>query len=385
MQKIKKIIAKIKNWLTDHYHILFKSAAENHLRIQELAKNADGTYQLTVKFGSYSELKNYQKKMRRLTVSLSSAMAMVIVAFIVAPYVMNPSRSSAANFLWSQSSWSGTAAATSTTNKTTWTGYVSKDVNINATAVTTADHTANTLSLTLPTAATTGEAKVIDVGHDSTFAANLAANPNAGFYTDASGNLTLKRLDGANCTNADQCVSAFCSSIGNVCGHVTIVWLTTTTTSGALGGRSGADAICAADAGRPDATNIKAFLSASPTDTIASMAGTSYPAATPIFWYKKTPVTFTLLANNWADMLDGSIINAGSATGFISSYIYSFSTSTGTLAGSICGTYNCSCGTASAGNGYTFNNANTDASWIATIKTNSCVQTSSKIMCIGTF
>ncbi|KKQ45804.1 MAG: RCC1 repeat-containing protein, partial [Candidatus Moranbacteria bacterium GW2011_GWC2_37_8] len=84
---------------------LFKSAAVNHLRIQELMKNPDGTYQLTVKFGSYSELKNYQKKLRRLTVSLSSAVAMVAVAVIVAPYVMNPNRSSAANYSWVQASW----------------------------------------------------------------------------------------------------------------------------------------------------------------------------------------------------------------------------------------------------------------------------------------
>ncbi|KKQ44420.1 MAG: hypothetical protein US63_C0027G0001, partial [Candidatus Moranbacteria bacterium GW2011_GWC2_37_8] len=51
--KIKLFLSKIKTWITDHYHILFKSAAVNHLRIQELMKNPDGTYQLTVKFGSY--------------------------------------------------------------------------------------------------------------------------------------------------------------------------------------------------------------------------------------------------------------------------------------------------------------------------------------------
>ncbi|NTW26982.1 MAG: hypothetical protein HGA36_01525 [Candidatus Moranbacteria bacterium] len=130
-EKLLVFITKIKAKAVDHYHILFKSAAENHLRIQELIKNSDGTYQLTVKFGSYSELKNYQKKMRRLTVSLSSAMAMVIVAFIVAPYIMNPSRSSAANFLWSQTSWDSSATSAATISRAAaGTTFQSMDANI---------------------------------------------------------------------------------------------------------------------------------------------------------------------------------------------------------------------------------------------------------------
>ncbi|EKE25344.1 MAG: hypothetical protein ACD_5C00203G0001, partial [uncultured bacterium] len=44
---MKNFLNKIKTWLFDRYHILFKSAAVNHLRIQEILKSPDGTYDLT--------------------------------------------------------------------------------------------------------------------------------------------------------------------------------------------------------------------------------------------------------------------------------------------------------------------------------------------------
>ena len=196
--KIEKIsrVKKIESFFQDRYHLLFKGAAENHLRIQNALKNPDGTYQLTIKFDSYTDLKKYQKKLRRMTVSLSGAMAMMIVAVIVAPYVMNPNKSAAANFIWIQNSWAGTAGATAAT-KSGWTGYASKDASITAGA---------TVSLTQSTPSLTGDGTT-DYG-------GLASTPPAGFFVDVSDannkKLALKKVIGAACSAAGECVSGNC-------------------------------------------------------------------------------------------------------------------------------------------------------------------------------
>jgi hypothetical protein len=110
MNFFKRLLIKTKNFLKDRYHLLFKGAAENHLRIQQALQNPDGTYQMTLKFASYTELKKYQKKLRRITVSLSSAAAMIVVAFIVSPYIMNPNKSAASNYGWTQTAWDAAAS-----------------------------------------------------------------------------------------------------------------------------------------------------------------------------------------------------------------------------------------------------------------------------------
>ena len=207
----------IKSFFQDRYHLLFKGAAENHLRIQNALKNPDGTYQLTIKFDSYTDLKKYQKKLRRMTVSLSGALAMMIVAVIVAPYVMNPNKSAASNFTWIQNSWAGTAGATAA-NKSGWTGYASKDANINNAAAASGDHAANSLTLNLPAASTTGEANATDANHPTAFSSNLANN--TGFYVDASGNLSLKKPNGVTCGSVAECSTAGAICASSVCAGV---------------------------------------------------------------------------------------------------------------------------------------------------------------------
>ena len=69
--------------MKDYFNFLFKSAAENHLRKQHCVKNSDGTYVCTMSFPSYSALKRYQKSVRRITVSLSTVIILVVIAFIV--------------------------------------------------------------------------------------------------------------------------------------------------------------------------------------------------------------------------------------------------------------------------------------------------------------
>ncbi|MDD5463778.1 MAG: hypothetical protein PHP62_01410 [Candidatus Moranbacteria bacterium] len=190
----KKRIKMVSSWFVDHFHLIFKSAADNHLRIQNALKNPDGTFQLTVRFGSYSELKKYQKKIRTISVSLSSAVAMTAVAFIIAPYVMNPSRSSAASFQWTQNSWAAGAGAESAT-KTGWTKYASKDENITAAEA--------GISLTLPTPQSVAE------NADADFTGTKTGD---GFYTNGSGQLLLKKPTGATCSAGGECASGTCTS-----------------------------------------------------------------------------------------------------------------------------------------------------------------------------
>ena len=109
MQFLKSAYNKTKNFVKDRYNLLFKGAAVNHLRIQDALRNSDGTYQLTIKFNSYTELKRYQKKLRRVTVSLSSAVAMMLIVAIIAPSILNPKRSSAAGYAWTQTNWTSAA------------------------------------------------------------------------------------------------------------------------------------------------------------------------------------------------------------------------------------------------------------------------------------
>lgn len=200
-----QIWKKTKNWFSDRYHLLFKSAAVNHLRIQEVLKNSDGSYQLSLRFASYSELKQYQRKLRRMTVSLSSAIAMVVVAFIVAPYILNPNRSSAAAFLWTQNSWvgAGTGAVKQyPADNSGSTDYTSKN-NI--------DISSGKITLPVPQPSSTGDS-------------SYAGVPGGGFYTaDANGNysavgtsLALKKPVDATCTNVAECNTPVCQK-GKCC------------------------------------------------------------------------------------------------------------------------------------------------------------------------
>lgn len=200
MQKIKQILRKIKTWTSDRYHILFKSAAVNHLRIQDVLRNSDGSYQLSLRFASYSELKQYQKKLRKLTVSLSSAVAMMVVAFIMAPYIMNPSRSSAATFLWTQNSWvgSGTGAVKQyPVDNSGVTDYASKN-NI--------DISSGKITLPTPQPSSAGDFTYAGFSVSGFYTADMNGN-----YSASGTNIAVKKEVDAKCSNGAECTSGFCS------------------------------------------------------------------------------------------------------------------------------------------------------------------------------
>ncbi|HEX8974295.1 MAG TPA: LamG-like jellyroll fold domain-containing protein, partial [Patescibacteria group bacterium] len=134
--------SKTKTFFIDHFHILFKSAAENHLRIQRCKNPSAGDY-CNLEFDSYSELKRYQKRTRILTASLSSTLASVLVAIIIVQAIFPGNNSKGANYTFTQASWTGgvtsntathPAPPTYTDNRSGWNQYGAKDATLTAAA-----------------------------------------------------------------------------------------------------------------------------------------------------------------------------------------------------------------------------------------------------------
>ena len=216
MQFLKSAYNKTKNFVKDRYNLLFKGAAVNHLRIQDALRNSDGTYQLTIKFNSYTELKRYQKKLRRVTVSLSSAVAMIIVAVIASPYVMNPNKSSASTFLFKQIKWTTQDSNYANTanypsDNSGFVKYNSKSSSIQITA-----DASNSITMVTPSANSAGE-NATAIG--STHTVFVAGNMSDTMYKDVSGNLALKKLFGAACSLSGECAASAGSSCNDgTCG-----------------------------------------------------------------------------------------------------------------------------------------------------------------------
>jgi hypothetical protein len=80
---------------------------------------------------------------------------------------------------------------------------------------------------------------------------------------------------------------------------------TSSTYDGNLGGRSGADAICAADANKPSSVKTShALISVSNSDAVDDMpVNYTFPGNVKIVG----PDGVTVVANSWPDLLDGSI------------------------------------------------------------------------------
>ncbi len=83
-------------------------------------------------------------------------------------------------------------------------------------------------------------------------------------------------------------------------------------TGGAIGGRAGADTLCQSASNKPAGySNYRAFISVSATDEIRDMPA-NYGVPTS---YAVRSTSNTLIANNWTDLLDGSINTYLSAAG----------------------------------------------------------------------
>lgn len=211
MNKIQLRFQKIRTFMKDHFHLLFKSAAENHLRIQAIKKElkdqrrsqiAGGVCNL--QFQSYSQLKRYQKKVRLLTYSFSSTFTSLIVALIVVQLFFGAGKSQGATFGWLQNNWSGgadtVATANHSSNQNGWTKFFSKDANVAVSA------SSATLSATSNAWTDTS---------DGDF--------NAGSKTNTfvvSNSVKLLKPNGATCAVDGDCAENWCST-----GICTTPWI----------------------------------------------------------------------------------------------------------------------------------------------------------------
>ena len=150
-----------------------------------------------------------------------------------------------------------------------------------------------------------------------------------------------------------------------------IVMYNAGTRDGNLGGRAGADTLCQGSANRPAGyANARAFISVAANDAIADMPGNyGVPTVGAI-----AGPTGTLIANSWADLLDGSISASLNAAGISSGATrwWSGSNADGSLQLANCLNWTTNAGgqLGSAGNpGNTDNDWISDGSWACSVAT----------------
>jgi hypothetical protein len=145
----------------------------------------------------------------------------------------------------------------------------------------------------------------------------LGANVTAGLAALKAG---IQPVNASDFLRVDAVIDA--ATLGGVPpgGYVTsptqiVLYALPSPTDGNLGGRAGADALCQAAATRPAGyVSARAFISVSAADEIRDMP-TLYgvPTNLPVVSLGTSPKT--TLANNWADLLDGSIAASLQAAG----------------------------------------------------------------------
>ncbi|EKE15915.1 MAG: PKD protein [uncultured bacterium] len=135
---MKIISEKTKIKLMDYFHLIFKSAADNHIRIQRCIQDPNGEVKCDIVFNSYTSLKRFQKRLRRITLSLSGTIILIFVSTLVTQLILPVFKSKAATFDWVQTDWSGGVSALvshnpdGSNNTTGVDTYASKDDGINA-------------------------------------------------------------------------------------------------------------------------------------------------------------------------------------------------------------------------------------------------------------
>src|SRR6266567_6266629 len=88
-QKTKKMSTKVVSFLRDHFYLLFKSAAHNHLRIERFRLNKNNGIECSISFNSYTALKHYQKKVRMVSFGLSTSLAVFLVGLVMLQALFN--------------------------------------------------------------------------------------------------------------------------------------------------------------------------------------------------------------------------------------------------------------------------------------------------------
>ncbi len=147
---------------------------------------------------------------------------------------------------------------------------------------------------------------------------------------------------------------------------------------GNLGGRSGADAICATSTNKPNGySKYRAFLSFDSSDEIRDMPS-NYGVPTDVQIISKTG---SVLANNWADLLDGSINQSLQGAGVMVNTAwswYSGSNADGSITANNCSGWT----STTAGNARTGYAGFTNTGWIASADNYVCSDAAA-ILCLA--
>ncbi|MBI1909064.1 MAG: hypothetical protein HYS22_02715 [Deltaproteobacteria bacterium] len=158
------------------------------------------------------------------------------------------------------------------------------------------------------------------------------------------------------------------------CANNIIMFGTGGAGGGNLGGRAGADALCTASVGSLSCNTIRAFISVSDADEIRDMPG-NYGVPTTVAIQGSTG---TKIANNWEDLLDGTIPTSLATAGITDTTWWSGSTTNGSLSN------NCSNWTTSSfvapGGQQAFANV-TDSNWISQ-SNQSCAVGALVVLCL---
>jgi len=132
LQKLNKL--KIK--AVDYFHLLFKSAHYNYYRIETIKKDATGKIHCDVTFDSYAALRQFQDKLRKISLGVGTIVTTTVVAALIINLATGPVLSSfAAAYDFTQADWSGGESAElayHATNQNDWNKYSSKDANVSA-------------------------------------------------------------------------------------------------------------------------------------------------------------------------------------------------------------------------------------------------------------
>jgi len=145
--------------------------------------------------------------------------------------------------------------------------------------------------------------------------------------------------DDPDCDESPTCVTVCEDGSCNLveAGQYTIIYAISERKTADFGGRAGIDSWASArvpsNLSRFTPTNIHGFVSVTSSDEIRDMPTRyGYDADAPIYWWHDNQKTLYKLANNWADMLDGSIlINQRDGTGTTYTFVWSGSNSAGAL------------------------------------------------------
>ena len=149
---------------------------------------------------------------------------------------------------------------------------------------------------------------------------------------------------------------------------------------GNLGGRQGADALCAASANRPAGySNYRALISTSATDEIQDMPA-NYGVPTNMQITGPGP-GFVQVASNWANLLDGGIDASLDTAGVVpgDNRWWSGSSSVGAIGGEHCNGWTTNSSAVGAGGG---NSTLTSSGWIDDF-TVTCAVDNRRVVCIA--